>query len=110
MKLLFDENLPEILVRALVVEYPDSDHVRALGLAGAGDRTVWEFAARSGFTLVTKDEDFRRLSEALGPPPKLVWVKLGNCTSFAVVELLRRERERLERFELDPLAGRLVIP
>lgn len=49
MRLLFDENLPEVLVFALRGEYPESAHVRMLGLAGSGDRAVWQRAAADGF-------------------------------------------------------------
>ena len=27
---------------------------------------------------MTKDENFHRLSVLLGPPPKVIWVRLGN--------------------------------
>jgi predicted nuclease of predicted toxin-antitoxin system len=31
--------------------------------------------------LVTKDEDFHRLSVLRGAPPKVVWLRVGNCTT-----------------------------
>jgi predicted nuclease of predicted toxin-antitoxin system len=34
-----------------------------------------------------------------GPPPKVVWVRLGNCTVDEVAELLRSRRQDLERFD-----------
>ena len=44
--------------------------------------------------LVTKDEDFQRLSVRLGPPPKVIWIRLGNCATADVARLLRfRARE-----------------
>ncbi len=98
MKLLFDENLPTKLVHLLEDAYPGSAHVQGLGLSGAADRTVWDRAADGGFILVTKDEDFHRLSVMLGPPPKVIWVRLGNSTTPAVEVLLRRERDRIEQF------------
>ena len=58
---------------------------------------------------MTKDEDFHRLSVVLGPPPKVIWVRLGNCTTFAVAELLKLERERLARFETDAHEGFIAI-
>ena len=102
MKLLFDENLAANLVHALADTFPGSAHVRELGLGGAPDRTIWDRAARDGFVLVTKDEDFHRLSVMLGPPPKVVWIRLGNRTTASVAELLRRERDRVESFCASP--------
>jgi len=50
-------------------------------MTGSTDRSVWERAAAGGFVLVTKDEDFHRMAVLLGPPPKIVWIRLGNCTT-----------------------------
>jgi predicted nuclease of predicted toxin-antitoxin system len=50
---------------------------------------VWEYARQHGFTLVTKDEDFHRLSVLYGSPPKVIWIRLGNCSTADVAQLLR---------------------
>ncbi|MBZ5546083.1 MAG: DUF5615 family PIN-like protein, partial [Acidobacteriia bacterium] len=80
MKLLFDQNLSPRLVQALASVYPDSVHVRDCGLQHADDESVWEFAGRNGFTIVSKDSDFRQRSFLFGFPPKVIWVRLGNCS------------------------------
>ena len=98
MKLLFDENLSQCLARLLVEAYPGSAHAADLGLAGAADGALWARAAADGFVLVTKDEDFHRLSVLLGPPPKVVWIRLGNCATADVARLLLARREQVERF------------
>ena len=41
MRLLFDENLAPRLVAALADLYPDSGHVRDVGLARANDAEIW---------------------------------------------------------------------
>jgi predicted nuclease of predicted toxin-antitoxin system len=63
--------------------------VTALGLAGASDRAIWIRAAAGGFILVTKDEDFHRMSVLFGPPPKVIWIRLGNRVTADVARLLR---------------------
>ena len=98
MKLLFDENLAARLARDLADVYPESAHVSALGLGGASDRAIWTRAAADGFVLVTKDEDFHRLSVLLGPPPKVIWIRLGNCTTEDVARLLRFRAEDVMAF------------
>ncbi|MGH8588357.1 MAG: DUF5615 family PIN-like protein [Gammaproteobacteria bacterium] len=58
MRLLFDENLSFRLVRELADIYPDSLHVRDVGLLGAADQAVWAYAAQQGLLLTSKDTDF----------------------------------------------------
>lgn len=62
MRLLLDENLSESLLLLVHDLYPGSLHVRGLGAGGASDRRVWELAMEHGCLLVTRDEDFHRLS------------------------------------------------
>jgi predicted nuclease of predicted toxin-antitoxin system len=58
VRLLFDENLSSRLVRLLADLYPDSVHVRDIGLASADDIAVWEYAKQNALTVVSKDADF----------------------------------------------------
>ena len=66
MRLLFDEQLSEQLCEKLNDIFPGSLHVRQLGAGGASDMVVWELARDRGCILVTKDEDFHRLSVLRG--------------------------------------------
>ena len=59
MKLLFDQNLSSLLVEALNNLYPGSAHVRLLEMERADDHTIWHYAKDNGFTIVTRDADFR---------------------------------------------------
>lgn len=101
MKLLYDENLPRSLVRTIADLYPESTHVVFVGLESADDDHVWEFAAQQGFTVVSKDADFHERSSVLGHPPKVVWIRRGNCTTGAIADLLRESREELLQFKGD---------
>ncbi len=98
MRRLFDENLSARLAAAVADVYPGSAHVITAGLGGAPDERVWEFAATGGFVLVTKDEDFHRLSVLRGPPPKVVWIRLGNCATADVARLPHVRAEQIARF------------
>ena len=81
----------------------------AVGLGGAGDRVIWSRAAAEGFVLVTKDEDFQRLSVLLGPPPKVIWIRLGNCMTADVARLLRFRSGQVEAFAEHPEAAFLTL-
>ncbi len=59
MSLLFDQNLSRRLVRVLAAEYPGSEHVDEVGLAGADDQAVWAYAGARGLEVVSKDTNFR---------------------------------------------------
>ena len=48
--------------------------------------------------LVTKDEDFHRLSVLLDPPPNVIWIRLGNCATAHVARLLRFRADDLRAF------------
>lgn len=109
MKLLFDENLSSDLAQNLSSDYPGSSHVRDLGLKSATDLAVWERARVDGYTLVSKDSDFRQMSFLFGAPPKVVWIRLGNCSTEEILALLRNRRAALEAFSEDPEASFLVL-
>mgnify|MGYP001328527394 CR=1 FL=1 len=98
MRLLFDEQLPEQLCLLLADVFPESTHVRSIGAGGAADEVVWNLARDHGCLLVTKDEDFHRLSVLRGAPPKVVWLRLGNCTTEDVSRLLRTRHADIEAF------------
>jgi len=89
MRLLFDEQLSDALPALLDDVFPGSLHVRALVGVGASDERVWELAIEHACILVSKDEDFHRLSVLRGAPPKVVWLRIGNCTTDAAAALLR---------------------
>ncbi|MBI4872772.1 MAG: DUF5615 family PIN-like protein [Candidatus Riflebacteria bacterium] len=109
MKLLFDQNLSHRLASQLRGLYPGSSHVREVGLEAADDESVWRYAAAGGFTIVSKDDDFHQRSFLRGAPPKVIWVRLGNCTTQDVAALLRAQHSALLRFEVDPEAAFLAL-
>ncbi len=88
MKLLLDENLSPKLVKPLASTYPDSVHVNDIGLTGRDDITVWQYARSHGFTIVSKDNDFRQMAFLQGPPPKVIWLAVGNAGTKAILQLL----------------------
>lgn len=109
MKLLFDENLSPRLVERLSDLHPGSQHVRAAKLSGASDQAVWDFAAKHGFTIVSKDNDFHQRSFLLGHPPKVIWLVQGNCSTSDIETILRTRRPIIEAFLKDPLAAFLAL-
>jgi predicted nuclease of predicted toxin-antitoxin system len=109
VKLLLDENLSPALVTILSDIYQDTSHVRDFGLKSAPDPVVWAHAARDGYTIVSKDADFHHRSFLYGHPPKVIWIRLGNCSTRDVAELLVERRETIEAFHLSAESSFLVL-
>ena len=109
MKLLLDENLSPKLPRLLAALFPGSAHVRECGLLGKTDEDVWEYARANGFTIVSKDSDFQQRSLLYGHPPKLVWLRVGNCTKQRLVQVITAHEPDISALGLDPFESVLVL-
>jgi predicted nuclease of predicted toxin-antitoxin system len=109
VKLLFDENLSHHLVELLCDCYPESTHVRNVGLERTDDAEVWAHAGAAGFVIVSKDSDFHQRSLLYGPPPKVVWIHVGNCPSSRIEEVLRQHQADIAMLVRDPTAAFLII-
>lgn len=109
MKLLFDENLSHKLVATLADVFPDSEHVRNVGLKAADDRLVWEYAAANDLIIVSKDSDFYQRSLLFGQPPKVIWIRRGNCSTADIEALLRGNFDDIEDFNDDAQEAFLVL-
>ena len=83
--------------------------MRHLGLEASDDEVVWARAASDAFTIVTKDDDFRQRSFLRGHPPKVIWVRLGNCRTKDVEVLLRTRQTDVQSFLEDPQTALLVL-
>jgi predicted nuclease of predicted toxin-antitoxin system len=109
VKLLLDENLSPKLAQALAIEFPGSTHIELLGLRGTSDRVIWEMARDHGYTILSKDNDFRQRSFLYGPPPKVVWLSVGNAGTETIHKLLGADRGRIQEFAAQAEEGLLVL-
>jgi len=74
MRLLFDENLSPKLPQRLIDLFPDSLHVRDVGMKATIDPIVWDYAKANDLMIVSKDADMHDLSLVVGNPPKVIWL------------------------------------
>ncbi len=109
MKLLFDENLSPRLVTALSDLFPETTHVDRLGLGSEPDPVIWEYAKTHGYILVSKDSDFHERSLLYGHPPKVVWIRRGNCSVRQIELILRTKASDIERLEADGEMTYLIL-
>lgn len=68
---LLDENISFRLISKLSALLK-VEHVSNNSLSHSLDTAIWEFAKREGFTIITRDSDFKHLSNLLGCPPKVI--------------------------------------
>jgi len=109
MKLLFDQNLSYLLVAALADVFPGSAHVRDAGLSAGSDEAVWSLARQAEYAIVSKDSDFHLRSFVEGPPPKIVWLQVGNCSTADIERRIRNHVDELRRFFDDASSAVFII-
>src|SRR5437868_6996766 len=103
MRLLFDQTLSHKLVKRLADIFPDSVHVRDIGMKSAADPAIADYALAHRFTIVSRDADFLALRFVLsGEHIRMVWVRLGNGSTDQVEAALRARRESIEALAGDP--------
>ncbi len=104
---LLDENVPISLAKFLLERGYEVRRLAEVGLRGAEDRAVAEYAADRGLILVTLDKDFgllyRRLYEGR---ITIVLIRVDPPTPERIVEVTSR---LLRSVSLSEVGGRLVV-
>ena len=109
MKFLVDQNIAPRVVSMMEPFFSGSVHVRDLGLAAADDSIIWEYARTHGYAILSKDSDFHQRSLVFGHPPKVIWIRKGNCTTETIVEILDRYQSRIVSFLSDENSSFLAL-
>ena len=110
MKLLLDQNLSWKLVDQLQESYPGTTHIKTALSTETDDHDIWLYAIEKGFTIVSKDDDFEQRSVLFGHPPKVIWLRLGNCKTADVANLLMKSIKVILAFNKDDEKSILTIP
>ena len=109
MRLLFDQNLSPSLKQTLRDLYPEALHVRDVGLESADDVAVWAYARDQGLVVTSKDSDFRQLSFTFGHPPKVIWIRRGNCSTSEIASVIRDRYDDTLAFYQDEQSAFLAL-
>ena len=109
MKRLFDQNLSFKLCQVVADLFPESNHVRLLGLSEVSDRVLWDYAREYGFAIVSQDADFAEMAVLLRSPPKVIWLRAGNQSTADISSLLRHHSDLILAFGDDVEAACLEI-
>ena len=99
-RFLVDNQLPDALARWLEAKGFSAQHVLALQLAQSTDEVIWQHAAQTESVIVSKDEDFARMTVLRPEPVAVVWLRMGNCRTPMLLATMERAwpaiKEQLE--------------
>jgi predicted nuclease of predicted toxin-antitoxin system len=109
VKLLLDENLSDRIIHKIANLYPDSAHVKTLGLLNTDDVIIWDYAKANAFVIVSKDSDFHQRSLLYGHPPKFIYLRIGNSPTSKIVQTLRNDFHTITQFESSETESILVL-
>ena len=88
MKFLIDAQLPKALARRLALEGHEAAHVLDLKLGQLPDNAVWRHAEETDAIIVSKDEDFAQWVLSGRTGPRILWLRIGNCTNQELLDWL----------------------
>lgn len=96
MKFLIDNQLPTALAEYLQQRGYDCRHVLEVDLARASDAEVCRYANDQERIIVSKDEDFLYFATKPESKIRLLWVRLGNCRTSALLNAFDRSWPTIE--------------
>jgi predicted nuclease of predicted toxin-antitoxin system len=88
VKFLVDNQLPKALAQWLVERGHDAVHVLDRGQGQTDDRQIWSEAIAEARIVVSKDEDFFLLATRPNDAGQLLWLRVGNCRTQALLATL----------------------
>jgi len=92
-----DNQLPVALARWLSARGADAVHVLDLALATTADIDIWNRALEETRIVISKDEDFFHLAHRDGDVGRLLWVRMGNCRTAALVARFEGDWPRIQQ-------------
>ena len=90
-------------------KHDESNLCSSSRLDTAEDSIIWQYAREHDFIVITKDADFSELISVKGFPPKVIWIRLGNCTTDEVESLIRSHTQEIKKFNNDNSLGILIL-
>ena len=80
-----------------------------VGMKATIDQIVQNYEKDNNLMIVSKDADMHDLSLVFGNPPKVIWLRLGNCSTLQVENLLRRNFNAIKLFYKDENLSLLAL-
>lgn len=90
MNLWVDAQLSPLIAKWINDQYSNVSAIplRDIGLLKASDREIFQQARISGVIIATKDRDLLSLLKEEGPPPQVIWLRVGNSNNVFLQQVL----------------------
>jgi len=92
-RLLIDENLPFSLGVRLGLGYIHASQIAEQ----ASDSLLWQWARENDYVVLTRDTDFFDRLLRHGPPPKVIWIRLGNIRKNDLLRVMEARWPAIEQ-------------
>jgi predicted nuclease of predicted toxin-antitoxin system len=69
------------------------------------DASIWKFAKSNQYHILTFDEDFAELQNLYSYPPKVIWLRTGNCSTSEIANRLIKLEAIITDFLLNDELG-----
>lgn len=99
MKILIDQNISQRILPMLAPYFDELQHIRNLGLTDADDHDIFMYARNNGYrAVITIDDDFVKLINQFSQPPKVIWIRTGNCSTAMLSAILVDKVDAIKAF------------
>ena len=100
MKFIVDAQLPPALAHFLATKNEEVKHVLDLQMLEASDSEIWTLALKEDWVIISKDEDFPIRASVSANAPKIIWVRIGNCSKQTLLRIFNDHWRKIKT-ELD---------
>jgi predicted nuclease of predicted toxin-antitoxin system len=99
MKLLLDAHLSPAVARWMNRKLPDvqASSLIGRGLAHLPDHEVIKLAQSEACVLMSKDRDYPRLASEAANPPPIIFLRCGNTSVDALIQLLDKQWQQIRQ-------------
>lgn len=102
MTVLIDQNISHRIVPQIAFLFDTLDHVKTNAWTDWQDYDIFMHARHLQYdAIITLDDDFNKLLLVHGTPPKIIWLKTGNCSTAKLAEVILSHKEVIHNFLLD---------
>lgn len=99
MKIVIDQNISFRIIPHIKHLFAEVEHVRTLGWTNAPDIIIFRNAKQQEFdAILTLDEDFDNIIFENNPPPKILWLRVRNCSTLHLAEIIEDKIEIINNF------------
>jgi len=99
MTVLIDQNISHRIVPQIAFLFDELVHVKTLGWIDWNDHEIFMSARNLKYdAVITLDEDFNKLLLQHGTPPKVIWLKTGNCSTIQLTGVILAHKEVILNF------------